>query len=60
MSEDTHGVIGRGLLSTPDITGRNEETSVLPGESTGLPKATGRVPERLPLSGEVAEFSGNA
>lgn len=59
VGEDAQGVISRHFLSTSGCTGRHEDPSVFPSESTGCPEATGRVPERLPLSGGISESSGN-
>jgi len=39
---------------------RDEDFSVFAGESTCAPPPAGRVPERLPLSGEVSVWSGDA
>ena len=49
-----HGSNGRGLLPTTHRSGGDEYTSVLPPIATLLPDASRLVPERLPLSREVA------
>ena len=59
MSKGAQGVVNGRLLSTSRPTGRHEDTSVFTSESTGCPKPTSRVPERLPLGREVSKSSRN-
>ena len=59
VSEDAQGVENGHFLSTSECTSRHENTSVFAVKSAGCPESTGRVPESLPLSGEVGVSSGN-
>ena len=60
VSEDAQRVIDGRLLSTSGSAGRYEDASVFTSEGTRCPETAGRVPERLPLGGEVAESCGDA
>lgn len=60
MSQGAQCVGNSGLLSTSWAGSGNENTSIFTSEGSGLPKFTGRVPECLPLSGEVAVTSRNS
>lgn len=59
VGEDAQRIEDGGLLSASRFTSRHKDPSVFTGESTGAPKSACRVPERLPLSGEVRESSGD-
>ena len=60
VSEGAQGVLDRLFLTASLSSHRDENPGVFAGESAGSPESTGRVPKRLPLSGEVAETSGDA
>lgn len=59
VCQSRHSSNSRALLSTTGGATRNEDTSVLAPVSTLSPLASSGVPERLPLSGEVAVTGWN-
>jgi len=60
VNEGAQGVLNCLFLTAPLSRQRDEDSGVFAGESTCLPQPVGRVPERLPLSGEVSVCSGDA
>lgn len=59
VSQGGHGVCTSHLLSTTWGGRRDEETNILPRETTGSPETTGLVDEGLPLAGEVTVTGGD-
>lgn len=59
MSQGRDGVHDGDFLSTTWGGGRNEDSGEFSPESSGLPLATGAIPEGFPLSGEVTETGWN-
>jgi len=60
MRKGAHGRKCGTLLASSLRGSRDEETGVLAPVATGLPLLAGRVPEGLPLGGEVAVTGGDA
>lgn len=59
VSESRERVESSDLLPTTLPTGRDEETGVFAGESTGSPKTTSGIDERFPLGGEISVTGGD-
>ena len=60
VGEGAHGGDGGGFLTAAHGAGADEQAGVFAPEAAALPEAAGRVPECLPLGGEVAVAGGDA
>jgi len=60
VNEGAQRVLDRLFLTASLSCHHDKKPGVFTGESTGSPETAGRIPERLPLSGDVSESSGDA
>jgi len=60
VNETAQGVLDRLFLAASLSPHRDENPSVFASESASGPESDCRVPERLPLGGEISESSGDA
>jgi len=60
VNQSAQGVLNGLFLAASLAPHSDENPSIFSGERTFGPEPAGRVPESLPLSGEVSESSGDA